>query len=493
MKLGLHQSTRLEQRLIQSPQMIQAMQILQLSGLDLMERVEQELSENPFLEQVENEAREEEEAPGGPGTDRREAPRDERKERNGVENMLEVLERYERDFGDGSRRPRSQEDGDRKLEAMQNTPDAPKSLAEALREPLVFLEMDERGREIAEYLIDTLDHRGYLSSSLEEVAAALNASDSRLTGVTVEELEATLAELRRVIHPALGARDLRECLLLQLDAGALDAAHADVALVRQLVSEHLEDITTNRLPRIAKATGHTIDEVKHGLEALRTLDPTPVADYEDAQAAVILPDVVVEEIDGDWEVRLPRQRAPELRLSPHYRQILSQARAEGPAKDWVKKRLESARWFIDALQQRQSTLQKIAGKLFEHQRGFLEKGVRGLQPLRMQEIADEVGVHISTVSRAVAGKYAQTPRGTYPLKYFFTSGTPRESGGIASQASIKQRIAELVRNEDSSSPLSDDQLAALLEKRDRIKIARRTVTKYRKALAIPSSSQRKTF
>jgi len=376
---------------------------------------------------------------------------------------------------------------------MQNTPDAPKSVAEALREPLVFLELDERRREAAEYLIDSLDHRGYLESPLEDIAAYLNASDSLLTGVTVAELESSLAELRRVIHPALGARDIRECIVLQLDAGVLDSSHVDVDLVRKLVQDHLEDITTNRLPRIAKATGKTIDEVKHALEALRTLDPSPVADYEDVQAAVILPDVVVEEMDGQWEVRLPRQRAPELRLSQHYREILNQARTEGPAKEWVKKRLESARWFIDALQQRQSTLQRIASKLFEHQRGFLEKGVRGLQPLRMQEVADEVGVHISTVSRAVAGKYVQTPRGTYPLKYFFTSGTPRETGGVASQASIKQRIAELVRNEDSASPLSDDQLAALLEKRDRIKIARRTVTKYRKALAIPSSSQRRTF
>jgi RNA polymerase sigma-54 factor len=466
----------MEQRLIQSPQMIQAMQILQLSSLDLQDRIEQELTENPFLEQIENESQEEEK--------HGQAEARETAETNGVENMLEVLERYERDFGDGSRgRVRSEEETDRKFEAMQNTPDVPKNLSETLRESLVFLDFDERSRSLAEYLIDSLDTRGYLVNTLDEVLSGCGVADA-----TVEELCVILEELRRVIHPALGAVDLRECLLLQLDAG-----HIDAPLVRTLIQDHLEDITTNRLPRIAKATGHSIEEVKDAIETMRGLDPSPVADYEQSQAAVIIPDVAIEELDGEYEVRLNRQRVPELRLSPYYRQILRQARKGDPAQEWIKKRLESARWFIDAIVQRQSTLQRIANKIFEHQRGFLDKGVRGLKPLRMQEIADEVGVHISTVSRAVSGKYAQTPRGTLPLKYFFTSGTPRQSGGVASQASIKQRIAELVRQEDHSNPLSDDQLASLLEERDRIKIARRTVTKYRKAMAIPSSSQRRTF
>ena len=162
-------------------------------------------------------------------------------------------------------------------------------------------------------------------------------------------------------------------------------------------------------------------------------------------------------------------------------------------REWVKKRLEAARWFIEAIHQRQSTLQKIAEAIFTRQRGFLERGVSGFKPLRMQEVADEVGVHISTVSRAVSGKYAQTPRGIYPLKYFFTGGTQKSSGEVASQVSIKQRIADLVAQEEPSRPLSDEELAALLEEKDNVRIARRTVTKYRKALNIPSSNQRKQF
>ncbi len=474
MKLGLSQSVRMEQRLIQSPQMIQAMQILQLPSLDLTDRIEQELTENPFLEVVE--AAEE-------PAERKEEPSP---EADGIESMIEVLERYERDFGDGSRgRTRSwDEEGDRKLEAMQNTPDAPKTLAEALIEQLAFLDLDPRQRELAEYLVWSLDHRGWLESTLEEVAAICGLPD-----VTVEELEGILAALREAIHPALGARDLRECLLLQLESSPL----VDSPLVRTLIEEHLEDITTNRLPRIAKATGRSIEEVKHALESIRALDPYPGAEYGAELAAVINPDVIVEELDGVWEVRLVRDRVPELTLNPAYKKMLREARKGDGVQEWVKKRIESARWFIDAIQQRQSTLQRISTRIFERQREFLSRGVKALVPMRMQEVADEVGVHISTVSRAVSGKYAQTPRGTHPLKFFFTGGTAVQTGGVASQAAIKQRIREIVDGEDHKHPLSDDQIAAHLEQCDKIKIARRTVTKYRKSLSIPSSGQRRQF
>lgn len=484
MKLGLHQSARMEQRLIQSPQMIQAMQILQLPALELEERIEQELTENPFLEPAEQKS---EEGGGEPEhvDHRGDEPTKSAEERQGLDSMIDELERYERDFGSEPMRPRTgwDEEGDRKLEAMANTPDTHHSLAETLIEQLAFLDLSDRDRNLAEYLIHSLDHRGWLTQPLEEVAEELAHEQ-----VTVEELADVLARLRHLIHPALGALDLRECLLLQIEAGG-----PSDPLVRTMVEQHLEDITTNRLPRIAKATGHTIEDVKQALEAIRALDPTPGADQEGTPAAAILPDVVVEEVDGAWDVRLTRQRTPELSINPAYKQLLLKARQGDGVQEWVKKRLESARWFIDAISQRQSTLQRIANCIFERQREFLEKGVRGLKPLRMQEVADEVGVHISTVSRAVSGKYAQTPRGTRALKFFFTGGTRKESGGVTSQASIKQRIKELVEQEDAKNPYSDDQIAEILEQREEVKIARRTVTKYRKALSIPSSSQRRQF
>jgi RNA polymerase sigma-54 factor len=573
LKLGLSQSARLEQRLVQSPQMIQAMQILQLSGLDLLDRIQQELVENPFLEVEEGAADGEAGAKEGAaaiassdagGAERTaegtEAPapadlgdpRGENGSDRETESLVEELERLERDSTEGWSRPSSDgEEGDKKLEAMANTPDAEKSLAEALTEELAFLDLDARARKIAEYVIWSLDDRGYLTQSLEEIAAEVEAEErgegipiSEPSGngqmpasgsaaapptaapmelpassdaqahetadgeasstaalpamaaspigaaspTTVAEVASVLERIRGISHPAIGARDLKECLLLQIAAHGLENP-----LLVSIVENHLEDLEQNRLPRIAKETGKPIEAVKHAVELLRTLDPHPGAGYGETRVQTITPDVIVEEEDGEYEVRLERQRVPRLALSPAYREFLRQAKKGDGVKEWVKKRVEAARWFIEAVHQRQNTLLKIAQSIFVRQKGFLERGVSGFQPLRMQEVADEVGVHISTVSRAVAGKYAQTPRGIYPLKYFFAGGTQKASGEVASQVSIKQRIADLVSAEDPDKPLSDDELAKMLEEKDHVRIARRTVTKYRKALSIPSSNQRRKF
>lgn len=480
MKLNLSQSARLDQRLLQSPQMIQAMKILQLPTVDLQDRIEQELVENPMLERLELEAEEGERQPPSEAPD---------PERARVERFLEQMERLERDYGDGNSRPRAAEgdDEDRKLLAMQNTPDLPKSLPEALMEELVMLDLAPRERALAEHLIWSLDERGYLSADRPELAA-LASHEVEGEPVTPEEIEGVLTKLRELVHPSLGAADLRQALLYQLDAQGDSSS-----LVRTIVSDHLEDVQANRLPRIAKATGQSLEAVKEAIDLLRHLDPTPAADYGESRAAVITPDVIVEEVDGEFQVRLERQSVPELTLSAAYRDMLRRARKGDPVEQWLRKRLESARWFIDALQQRQSTLLRIANSIFRRQRPFLERGLTFLQPLRMQEVADEVGVHISTVSRAVSGKYAQTPRGIFPLKFFFTGGTQTGSGEVASQVSVHQRLKELVAQEDPENPLSDDQLADLLAERDDIRIARRTVTKYRKMLGIPSSSQRRSF
>ena len=466
----------MEQRLIQSPQMIQAMQILQLPTLDLEGRVEQELLENPFLELVEGaEIKDEEQL----------LPRDDERAADPErERMLEDLERYDRDFSDGTRpRGTAEEAGDKKFEAMQNTAASPQTLADELIEQLAFLDLDERRRDLAEFVIYSLDDKGYLAEGAAELAES-----SGLPETSTEDVEAILAELRHIAHPAIGARDLRESLLLQIDA----IENVD-PLVRRLVEEHLEDITTNRLPRIAKATGATLEEVKDGIDVIRGLDPYPGSAFGSEMAAVITPDIVVEEVDGRYEIRLTRSRVPELTVSSTYRKLLAELPKGDSGYEFLRKRFEAARFFIDAIHQRQNTMERIARSIFERQHEFLERGIKQLQPLRMQEVADIVGVHISTVSRAVSGKYAQTPRGTFPLKFFFMGGTQTETGGVASQVSIKQRIKELVEIEDAKSPLSDDQIAALLEEKHDIKIARRTVTKYRKALAIPASSQRKEF
>ena len=457
----------MEQRLIQSPQMIQAMQILQLSSLDLQDRIAAELLENPFLEV-------EERTPTEESTEREADP---------LENMIEVLERYEKDFGDGRSRSGGSEDGDRKQEAMQNTPATYHSLGDALIDESALIDLDDRGRRLIEFVAFSLDERGYLKESLEELAESCEEP-----GVDAEDLQQVLLILRHATHPALGARDLKECLLLQLDRPEIDAP-----LARLLVENHLEDIITNRLPRIARETNSTLEEVKEAIDVIRSLDPIPGREYGGRPAETIHPDVVVEEVDGTFEVRLTREGVPRLALNSTYREMLRQARKGDSVRKWIQQRLENARWFIDALEQRQSTLLRISEALFARQQAFLEKGVKDLAPLRMSEIADTIGVHISTVSRAVAGKYAQTPHGIFSLRSFFSGGTKKDSGGEASQASIQQRVKELIEKEDPAHPLSDDRLADLLKERDGIKIARRTITKYRKALGLPSSTQRRRF
>ena len=456
---------------MQSPQMIQAMQILQLSSMELEERVEQELSENPLLEVKEP----------GQGEEGEEGAKAESEEIGpSVERMLEELERYERDAPPRNRP--SGEEGDKKLEAMNNPPAQYHSLGDALLEQIALVDFDERQREIAEYLVYSLDARGYLQDSFEKIA-----TDSEIPDLTPEEIDVVLADLRVATHPALGARDLKECLLLQLEPRGLDTP-----FLRTLIQDHLEDITTNRLPHVARVTGHSIDDIKQAIDTIRMLDPSPGRDYGETPAETIHPDVVVEEVDGKYEVRLTRQSIPELTVSPAYRDMLRRGGGEAVRK-WVKQRLESARWFIEAIHQRQNTLLRIATAVFERQKGFLDRGVKSMVPLRMLEIAEVAGVHISTVSRAVAGKYAQTPHGILPLRFFFSGGTAKAGGEMTSQASVKQRIKELVEKEDPKDPLSDDKLAELLEKRDGIRVARRTITKYRKALDIPSSTQRRVF
>lgn len=509
--------------------MIQAMKILQLGALDLQERIEQELVENPMLE--ETPAAGEEPAGDDSGEGAADVASSTEVDREAVQRMLDDLERLDRDYGDGSRMVSGDgEEGDRKMQALANTPDSPHTMAEALSEELAFIDLNPRDRAIAEFLIFSLDDRGYLPEGLDELAeqcptvelpvtAAAPASDEpssdgsspdrsspddeRTDGreeseggepcpggpVSVDELFAVLERLRELIHPALGAIDLREALLLQID-------HFDhqMPLLRTIVADHLEDVEHNRLPRIAKATGHPIEAIKDSLEHLRRLDPAPGADYQESVATVIVPDVIVEEFEGEFIVRLERERLPRLQLSPTYRKLLKDAARGDQTEVWLKKRLESARWFIDAVSQRQSTLERIAKVIFVRQRPFLDRGLSALQPLRMQEVADEVHVHISTVSRAVNGKYAQTPRGIFPLKYFFSGGTAMGNNGeVASQISIQQRIKELVEAEDSSKPFSDEEIANRLQEAEKIRIARRTVTKYRKILGIPSSSQRRAF
>lgn len=456
MHLGLVQSARMEQRLVQSPQMILAMQVLQLPAMELQERIERELLENPLLER-------EEAAP--------------------VRQVTSTLREDERWRGEGGERRGSLEDSERKHRALQNSPDRHHSLGESLLRSLALLELDPRQNEMVEYLVYSLDARGYLAESSEELAEG-----SGIEGATGREFEELLEAVRHATHAGLGARDLRECLLLQVTEDG--AGHA---LVRTLIESRLEEVAANRLPHIALATGHSLEEVQRAVELLRALDPCPGSAWGDAPGEVLRPELVVEEIEGAFQVRLADGRASGLRLSSEYAEFLRRAPRGDASGRWIRKRLEAARWFLSALEQRQDTLLCIAHATFERQVHFLRRGRSALAPLRMLDIAESEGMHLSTVSRAVSGKYVQTPRGILPLRSFFGSGVACEGGGVVSQSALLEQLRGLIEAEDSAAPLSDDQLAELLNDRGGVSLARRTIAKYRKLLAIPTSLLRRVF
>ncbi|MCA8970357.1 MAG: RNA polymerase factor sigma-54 [Planctomycetes bacterium] len=472
MRLGLSQVLRPEQRLIQSPQMIQAMQVLQYPLVELRDRIDMELEENALLDRKESDRVTEDEP---------------RKDEPSPEDVslatFEQLEEFEKRRLDrvGPSSSSYGGDGDAKLEALANSPDRSETLYDHLLFQIALDEdLEDDVRERVEFVIYSLDGDGRLHASDEEIAAELQCS-------TDDALEAV--EIVRSLDPAgVGARTLPECLLLQLDRlrGAPD-------LARTIVRDHLENLSMNRLPRIARETGSSVDEVKEAIDFLRgNLHPHPGAPYGDVVNQAITPDVVVEEIDGRLELRVEKEGLPDLQLSPIYRRLLKEAKDDPKVLEYLRKKIEGAKWFIDAIHQRQSTIQRIASAVVERQAEFLRKGIRYLKPLRMQDIADEVGVHISTVSRAISGKYIQTPQGIFDMKRFFSAGTRADSGELVSQQAVKQKLKEIVEAEDTSEPLSDDAIVQQLEQHG-IHIARRTVTKYRKALGIPSSTQRKAY
>jgi RNA polymerase sigma-54 factor len=479
MRLEARQQLRMSQELRLAPQMIQSMEILQLATMELQRRLEQELQENPVLE-LKTEVPEEE--AGAPEATPLEPAVAEQPRPTEAETARE--EAWERDWHDArdAAPRRAAFDGeDPKLEAMQNTAARPTSLQDLLYQQFLLLETSDRQRMIAENLVYNIDDNGYLAYTLPQILESIEEP------VAPEELAQVLEIVQTLEPPGVGARDLKECLLLQ--AGP----NAD-PLVRTLIERHLEDVEGNRFPKIARETGRPVEEIKEAVTCLSALNPKPGLLVGGKTSPAILPDVIVEAVEGGYEVRVESGALPELRINPLYHNRMQRQGGEDPqVREYLKRKLESARWLIDAIRQRHETLLKTARSVFSRQHAFLDHGVAHLTPLKMQEVADEVGVHVSTVSRAISEKYAQTPRGIFSLKFFFTGGTQSQTTGeMASWETVKRKVLECVTAEDKANPLSDGDIEARL-KADGLDIARRTVTKYRKLLKIPSSRQRRMY
>jgi len=471
--------------------MIQSMEILQLPIQALEERIQQELQENPVLEMREEdpdlpaEPDEESEPPDAPTDEERELVIDEQGnlERD-FERLLNMDEQWPEHFEERSRpsRNRLDEEGERKHDTIANTAARPQSLQDYLCDQLAWFDLDAPLRAMCERIIYGLNPNGYLDASLEDLLGPQ---------ATAEELalaKRALALVQKLDPPGVGARDLRECLLLQLVPGM-----PYYEQLRTLISDHLADLEHNRLPAIARKTGYSLELIKETIQELRKLNPKPAANFGESFVPTVTPDIFVEPAEnGGWKVRLEDGRTPSLFISPYYRKLLSSGEANQETREFVKRKLSAAQWLIDAIQQRRNTLARVAQAIVDHQTEFLAKGPDYIQPLKMQQIADKVGVHVTTVSRAVDDKWVQTPRGIFPLKRFFCGGTVSAEGEEVAWDTVRLKLQEIIDGEDKKKPFSDDDLVKELAKRG-ITVARRTVTKYRKAMKIPSSRQRRDW
>ena len=490
MRMSFSQELRQVQRQILAPRMIQSMEILQLPIMALEERIEQEMEENPVLELQEDDPDlpdepVEVENPDSPTESERELVVDESKNNEeDFERLLKMGEDFSEQFDEWPRpsRNRADEEGDRKHDAMANMASRPQSLHDYLSDQLGYFDLEPPQREMAGRIIYNLDSNGYFHGRLEDMVG-LDADEEQL-----KLAEQALLVVQKLDPLGVGARDLRECLLLQLtsDMRCYES-------LRMLINGHLEDIEHNRLPVIQRRTGYTMELIQETIEELRKLNPKPGSDFTSSQVPIVTPDIFIEMgDDGRYQVRLEDGRTPRLFISHYYRKLLSNGQGGAEAREFLKRKINAAQWLIESIEQRRSTLTRVAQAIVDHQTGFLNQESEHIDPLKMQQIADKVGVHVTTVSRAVDDKWMQTPRGIFRLKRFFGGGTVTDSGEEVAWDAVRLKLQDIVDKEDKRSPYSDDELVQQLKKQG-FKVARRTVTKYRKGMNIPSSRQRRDW
>jgi RNA polymerase sigma-54 factor len=470
MKLELTQ--KLQQQQILAPQMILSMDILLLAVSELEQRIEKELTENPALE-VSESSEPVEQAAGSA-----EAPLSKESQE-----LFEKIESFENQTGGlyERRSRRVSGDGDERLEMLQNAEGKPAGLKDLLTGQLRLLGLGREISEIGEEIIHNLDHRGYLLFPAEEIYAGINARWSR------EAFEKALGAVRSLDPAGVGAEDLKQCLLLQLERDK-----QEYPLETEIILHHLEDLRQNKIPKIAKELGATLDDIKEAIEIIAALDPLPGTRYESEPTIYIRPDIFVEKVDGKFEVRVENGSVPQLNISESCRKLLKESRGNPDVASFVRKKIESAQWLIQAVRQRQRTLYDIAVSMVEYQREYMEKGPEHLKAMKMQTIADIVHVHISTISRAIKGKYMQTPWGVKDLRFFFTGGVENADGELESRRNVYRKISEIIEGEDRTKPYSDSDIARKLREKG-LDIARRTVTKYREQEKIPSSRLRRSY
>jgi RNA polymerase sigma-54 factor len=468
------QSLALQQVL--SPQLQQSLLVLQTPLLELRNLVQQEMETNPVLEELPDE-------PVSDAQSEPDVPVNEKFE-NEFEKLASLDEEW-RDYmaqsansgADGFRRSREAKD---KRQFFFDSIAVQETLQQNLLGQLDQTVLNATDRKAAELIIGNIDDNGFLQSTPEEMA--LNS------GTAKEDFERVLALIQGFYPPGVGARDLRECLLIQLTREGKEDT-----LEHKIVSEHMQDLGRRRFPDIARRMGISVEDVQSAADKIGRLNPRPGQVFAAAPQNYVLPDVTVEKVDGEYQISLNDEQIPHLRISNLYKDIIASGNTQtSEVKDYIRDKIRSGKFLIRSIHQRQQTISNIAEQIVARQHEFLEHGPSHLKPMTMAEVAQAVGVHETTVSRAVSGKYIATPQGVFEMKYFFTPGYQTASGESLSNTSVKEAILDLVKREDGNEPLSDNEIVEILSERG-IPVARRTVAKYRTELNILPSHMRRKY
>lgn len=478
MALEMRQQLKMSQQLVMTPQLQQAIKLLQLTRMELQDVVRQELEENPLLEEsAEVEADEPREAETGES------------EEQEVDGAGEAEEFREADAGDDPQRDwdsyldgynysaGEQYSGDDERPSFESLLTRKGTLVDHLLWQLRMGHFSDQEVIVGEEIIGNIDDEGYLRASLEEVATVCSCDE--------ETVSAVLARVQGFDPTGIAARDLRECLLIQARFVGMDGS-----LVEQILLSHLKDLETRKYKQIARDLEVDIEEVLMAARIIAGFDPRPGSVYSSEEPHYISADIFVTKVGEDYVVMLNDEGLPNLRVTPYYAEARGSGRFDARADEYINDKMRSAVWLIKSIQQRQRTIYKVARSIVRFQRDFLDRGIECLRPLVLRDVAEDIGMHESTISRVTTNKYMQTPQGLFELKYFFNSGLSTSEGDFVASESVKNRIRAIIEGEDSRKPLSDQKIAEMLSG-ETVNIARRTVTKYRELLRIGSSSERR--
>ena len=494
---------RQTQSLVLAPQLRHSLKILQVAALDLRSVIQEELQSNPTLEELpmegvsldspapeDNATDRDSDSSGKSGNDssetvqpndNSEAKRDEMDFSKDKE--FEILGKLDEDWRDhmasaGGAQPYTSEDAEKRQHFFDSLV-SETSLQEHLMQQAEMTDLSPAAVLAMKHLVGGLDDRGFLTQTPADVALQ--------TGLALDAVQEGLKTLRTFDPAGIGARDLADCLLLQLSAKGRNDS-----LALRMIRDHFELLTRRRIPELARKLSADADDVQSAIEEIGKLDPAPGRRFADDTNRVVVPDVVVDKDGDEWKIHLNSDYIPRLRLSSTYRELIAKGTLSREERDYLRERMRSGKFLIDSIEQRQRTIERITREIIKAQTPFFEQGVSQLRPLTMTQIADIVGVHETTVSRAIANKYMKTPHGVFDFKYFFTTGYQADSGAAVSNTSVKEMLADLVAVEDKSAPLSDQELVVRLQEKG-LSLARRTVAKYREELGILPSNLRRDY